>query len=193
MVDALNVAGLDIAVFGNHEFDINEDELQSRINESNFQWVSSNSFHKTTNGIEPFVQMKNGNKKIFETLIITVKMQMALRLKLVFGHQHPIHQKDYVHYSDPLQTAIKLYNQIKDSCDAVVAITHQAMEEDIKLAQQIPGLALILGGHEHDMRYQKVGNVIISKAHANARSVYELKLQINKNSKKLKPGQNWCG
>ena len=50
----------------------------------------------------------------------------------------------------------------------------------------MPGLALILGGHEHDMRYQKVGNVIISKAHANARSVYELKLHINKNNKKIK-------
>ena len=188
MVDALNVAGLDIAVFGNHEFDINEDELQSRINESNFQWVSSNSFHKTTNGIEPFVQMKNGNKKNFpETLIITVKDADGTTAKIGFlGINIPFTKKDYVHYSDPLQTAIKLYNQIKDSCDAVVAITHQAMEEDIKLAQQIPGLALILGGHEHDMRYQKVGNVIISKAHANARSVYELKLQINKNSKKIK-------
>jgi len=188
MVDALNTAGLDIAVFGNHEFDINEDELQSRINESNFQWISSNSFHKTASGIEAFTQTKNGQTKAFpETLILPVKDADGTTAKIGFlGINIPFTKKDYVSYSDPLQTAIKLYNQIKDSCDAVVAITHQAMEDDIKLAQQLPGLALILGGHEHDMRYQKVGNVIISKAHANARSVYELKLQINKNSKRIK-------
>src|SRR5687768_13068794 len=45
MVDALNAAGLDIAVFGNHEFDIKENELQERLNESAFSWVSSNAFH----------------------------------------------------------------------------------------------------------------------------------------------------
>ena len=33
IVDAMNTAGVDIAVFGNHEFDIPEADLQSRINE----------------------------------------------------------------------------------------------------------------------------------------------------------------
>src|SRR5690242_16283845 len=47
MIEALNAAGMDLAIFGNHEFDISESELQSRINESNFLWISSNSFHKT--------------------------------------------------------------------------------------------------------------------------------------------------
>ena len=56
MVEAMNAADMDIAVFGNHEFDISESELQSRIDESDFQWVSSNSFHKTTAGIYPFTK-----------------------------------------------------------------------------------------------------------------------------------------
>src|SRR5215218_7685715 len=45
MVEALNAAGLNIAMFGNHEFDIKEAELQARINESKFGWISSNAFH----------------------------------------------------------------------------------------------------------------------------------------------------
>src|SRR5690606_22005461 len=92
------------------------------------------------------------------------------------GINIPFTKIDYVSYTDPLETAIRLYNQIKDSCDAVVAITHQAVTDDIILAKALPGLALIIGGHEHDMRFNKVGNVIISKAHANARSVYLLDL-----------------
>src|SRR5690606_31982723 len=47
MVQSLNAAGLDLAVFGNHEFDIREDELQDRINESTFKWIASNTFHQT--------------------------------------------------------------------------------------------------------------------------------------------------
>ena len=37
MVESMNSAATDIVVFGNHEFDVSETELQERINESNFQ------------------------------------------------------------------------------------------------------------------------------------------------------------
>jgi len=104
----------------------------------------------------------------------------------VIGLTLPFNKADYVSYTDPLQTAKAIYNQLKDSSDAVIAITHQSMEDDVKLAQEIPGLVAILGGHEHDMRYQKVGNVYITKAHANARSAYVVKLNINKKKKRNK-------
>jgi len=32
----MNAAGMDLVVFGNHEFDIKESELQLRLNESTF-------------------------------------------------------------------------------------------------------------------------------------------------------------
>lgn len=188
MVEALNAAGLDIAVFGNHEFDISESELQSRINESNFQWISSNSFHKTKTGTEAFYKSSTaGNVPFPETYILKVKDADGTEAKIGFiGINIPFNKASYVTYTDPLETAEKLYNKIKDSCDAVIALTHLEMDSDIALAKKLPGLALILGGHEHDMRYQKVGNVIISKAHANARSIYKLELDINKKNHSFK-------
>ena len=102
----------------------------------------------------------------------------------VIGLTLPFNKADYVSYTDPLQAAKTIYAQLKDSCDAVIAVTHQAMADDIRLAQEIPELAAILGGHEHDMRYQKVGNVYITKAHANARSAYVVQLHINKRKHK---------
>ncbi len=188
MVEALNAAGLDIAAFGNHEFDINEQELQSRINESNFKWVSSNSFHKTKQGSEPFYKVTQaGNQPFPETYIMQVKDADGTVANIGFiGVNIPFNRATYVTYTDPLETAEKLYNRIKDSCDAVVALTHLDMEADIALAKKLPGLALIMGGHEHDMRYQKVGDVIISKAHANIRSVYKLDLHINKKTRSFK-------
>ncbi len=183
MVEAMNAAGMDIAVFGNHEFDISEEDLQSRINESSFSWIASNSFHQTNTGIIPFVKSDaTGNHNIPASYIMNVKDADGTAARIGFiGINIPFNKAPYVSYTDPIATAVSLYNSIKDSCDAVIAITHQLMADDILLAKTLPGLAAIIGGHEHDMRYQQVGDVVISKAHANARSVYVVKLQVDKN------------
>src|SRR6266496_1166227 len=174
MIEAMNAAGMDMAVFGNHEFDITESELQSRINESNFLWISSNSFHKQKDSIVPFKKMTAGKVYPFpKTFVLSLYDKDSTAAKIGFiGLTLPFNKADYVSYTDPLSTAKELYNQIKDSVDAVVAITHESIEDDERLAKAIPGLAIILGGHEHDMRFEKVGNIYITKAHANAKSAY---------------------
>ena len=184
MVDALNTAGVDLAVFGNHEFDIPEADLQSRINESAFQWVSSNTFNKKRNDIIPFV--KNG-VPFPEAYIKTFTDNDGTSVKIGFiGLTLPFNKAAYVSYTDIFTAAQKYYDQLKNSCDAVIAVTHQAMEDDIKLARQIPGLALIIGGHEHERHYAKIGNVYITKADANAKSAYIIKLNLNKKNNELK-------
>jgi 2',3'-cyclic-nucleotide 2'-phosphodiesterase (5'-nucleotidase family) len=60
------------------------------------------------------------------------------------------------------------------------------MEDDEILAQQIPGLAMIIGGHEHDGHFKKIGNIYITKALANAKSAYSIDLTINKKRHKIK-------
>ena len=150
MIESMNAAGTDFAIFGNHEFDIKENELQERINESNFQWISSNAFHKTISGIAPFTYR---NTTVPETFILNVKDADGTSAKIgFFGIVLPFNKADYVSYTDGLTVAKRLYGRLKDSVDAVVAITHQSMQEDELLAKELPGLAAILGGHEHDQR-----------------------------------------
>ncbi len=185
MVESLNSAGLDFAVFGNHEFDIKENELQERINESNFQWISSNTFHNTQSGVSPFIKTtSSGREKFPETYILNVTDEDGTKAKIGFiGLTLPFNKAEYVTYTDHFQAAEKLYAQLKDSCDAVVALTHLSVAEDSILASRIPGLALIMGGHEHDMQFKKVGNTYITKAHANAKSAYVNQLIINVKNK----------
>ena len=179
MVEALNSAGLSLAIFGNHEFDIKESELQERMNESSAIWLSTNSFHKVGNKNEPFV--KQGQGPLPTTYIMNVKDKDGTTAKVGFiAITIPFNKADYVSYTDPLQSAKDAYNKLKDSVDAVVAITHQSMESDEELAKEVPGLAAIIGGHEHDGRYAKIGSVTITKALANARNAYIVNLQINK-------------
>jgi 2',3'-cyclic-nucleotide 2'-phosphodiesterase (5'-nucleotidase family) len=188
IVEAMNSAGMDYAIFGNHELDIKESELQERINESDFQWISSNTFHKINDSVLPFVKTQNGvNSSFPETFIKRITDGDGTTAKIGFiAITLPFNKAGYVTYTDPLTTAKKLYNQLKDSVDAVVAITHQAMKDDEILAQQIPGLAMIIGGHEHDGHFEKIGNIYITKALANAKSAYSIDLTINKKRHKIK-------
>lgn len=186
MVEALNTAGLDIAIFGNHEFDIKEAELLERMNESSALWISSNSFHKTGNKTEPFVRAGKG--PLPKTYIMIVKDKDGTTAKVGFiAITLSFNKAGYVSYTDPLQTAKEAYNSLKDSVDAVVAITHQSMEADEQLARELPELAAIIGGHEHDGRYEKINGIPITKALANAKTAYIVNLQINKknHTKKL--------
>jgi 2',3'-cyclic-nucleotide 2'-phosphodiesterase (5'-nucleotidase family) len=179
MIEALNAAGLDIAMFGNHEFDIKESELQERINESSALWISTNSFHKVRDKAEPFV--KEGKGPLPKTYIMNVKDKDGTTAKVgIIALTLPFNKADFVIYTDPLQTAKEAYNNLKDSVDAVVAITHQSMDADELLAREVPGLAAIIGGHEHDGRFAKIGDVSITKAFANAKNAYIVNLQINK-------------
>jgi 5'-nucleotidase len=188
MVETMNTAGVDIAVFGNHEFDISEFDLQGRINESKFQWVSSNTFQKKGNNIAPFENSSGHGLEPFPEVYVrtfTDKDGTSARIGFI-GLTLPFNKAPYVSYTDVFTAAQKYYDQLKGSCDAVIAITHQAMDDDIKLARQIPGLALIIGGHEHERHYAKIGNVYITKADANAKSAYIINLKLDTKSKDLK-------
>lgn len=184
MIEAMNSAGMDLVVFGNHEFDISEKELQDRINESGFNWVSSNTFHKVNNSVVPFTRTNLPGALPFpETFVMKVRDKDGTIAKIGFiGLTISSNMADYVSYKDPLSAAKVLYDRIKDSVDAVVAITHQAVADDIKLATELPNLAAILGGHEHSGVFEKTGNVNITKAEANARTAFIVKLVINKSN-----------
>ena len=40
MVEVMNAMNFDAVAFGNHEFDLSQQDLQKRLNESNFPWIS---------------------------------------------------------------------------------------------------------------------------------------------------------
>src|SRR5262245_65462171 len=52
MIAAWNQLGLDVATFGNHEFDFGPPTLLARMRESRFTWVSANVLARATG--EPF-------------------------------------------------------------------------------------------------------------------------------------------
>ncbi len=188
MVDVMNAVGIDWVCFGNHEFDLDEKDLQERINESKFNWLNTNALEKINDELVPFGKVVNGTKTWFvNTKILTFKNAQNDSVKVgMFGIVLPSNPKDYVWYDDFLEAAKKAYFELKPQCDFVVGLTHLNKVDDAKLAEMLPDLKLIMGGHDHDNMIQKIGNVTIAKADANAKSAYIHKIVFNNNTKEVK-------
>ena len=170
MVDALNAAGLDYATFGNHEFDTDGSSLQQRLDEANFTFVSSNVKHRTADQAQPFTQR---GRPIPDYTVHTFESDTGRSLRLgIMGLTLPFNQQKYVHYDDVFDAARTSFDAVSQESDLVVAITHLTLEDDIHLAEALPDLALIVGGHEHTDTLTVVGSTPIAKADANARTVY---------------------
>jgi 2',3'-cyclic-nucleotide 2'-phosphodiesterase (5'-nucleotidase family) len=185
MVDVLNVAGLDIATFGNHEFDIKEDEVQSRLNESAFTWVSSN-VKNVKNGKTDFYAIEKGNTSTPIPSELVLDFSDADGTKLAVGMLAvtlPFNKQAYVAYEDENTAAMNAYNRLKDKTDFVVGLTHLNLPEDISLAKKLPNLKLLMGGHEHENNKIKEGNVVIAKADANIKTLYIHRILYDKKTK----------
>jgi 2',3'-cyclic-nucleotide 2'-phosphodiesterase (5'-nucleotidase family) len=176
MVDAMNAVGVDYVCFGNHEFDLGYEPLQERINQSKFTWISSNiQYTPSQEGfVAPFNRIVDGKEEPFpESRIITVKNSSGEALKVgLIGLCIGANKPPYIAWEEPLAAARRVVNNIKNNCDIIVALTHMTIDDDKELATRVPEINLILGGHEHTNMLFKVGGTLISKADANARSVY---------------------
>lgn len=183
MVAAMNAVGVDYVCFGNHEFDLGYDALQARIDESKFTWISSNIQHSTsTDGIRAFQKNVGGKMEPFpDYAIIKATNGAGADVKIgIIGLTLGSNKPPYIAWSDPIESARLVYEQLKSQTDFVIGVTHLSIEEDRRLATELPQLKLILGGHEHTNMMCKIGETIISKADANARTVFIHRLRWNR-------------
>ncbi len=83
------------------------------------------------------------------------------------------------------EEAKRAYSELKDKVDIVFGLTHLAIEQDTELLKQLPEIPFSMGGHEHTAMLVTVGNSVITKADANAKTIYIHTLSYNTKSKEL--------
>lgn len=174
MVEVMNALGVDYVVPGNHEYDIKEGEHLKRIAESDFLWTTTNTHHVVDGKSVPWEQ----NGKPFPDHIIHTIDNVDIAF---FGSTVPFNKSDYVGYTDKYKSVKSVYEKIKDETEVFVAITHLEEEMDDSLARYfVPELDLILGGHDHANMKFMIGNTVMTKADANAKTVYVHRVSYNK-------------
>ena len=174
MIEVMNGMNFNLVTFGNHEFDIKEHELQQRLNESTFPWVSSNVRHITKTDTIPFqIQKPTDTTQVADTYTLKIKDKNNTEVSIGFlSVTLPANPKPYVYYGDTYTEAKRAYNDLKDQTDFVMGLTHLEIGQDQELAKQIPEIPFIMGGHEHNAMLVNQENTTIAKADANAKSIY---------------------
>jgi 2',3'-cyclic-nucleotide 2'-phosphodiesterase (5'-nucleotidase family) len=171
MVATLNAAGLDLATFGNHEFDFGEQVTQQRMNESRFTWVSSNVLDPTTglpfgNAVS-FVLREVGGIRVAFIGLTTPETRVLSK-----GGRN-------LNFLNPIAAAKDVVARARRTkADVIVALTHQDMADDKKLASAVPEIDVILGGHEHDPLDARVGKTLILKTGSDAVSLGRIDLMV---------------
>ena len=178
MIAAWNQLGLDVATFGNHEFDFGPPTLLARMRESRFAWVSSNVLDRATG--QPFggarathVVERDGVAVGFFGLTVADTPQTSS-------------PGPGVEFRDPIATARGAVANLRTGRrPIVVAVTHQDMPADERMAREVPGIHLVIGGHEHDPLENLVGETLITKAGADGVFVVRIDLQATRDGKVL--------
>ena len=186
MVAVMNAMNFDLVAFGNHEFDVSKEDLQKRLNESTFPWITANAKLKTKTATRPFYKEIGGEQQaVHETFIKTFSDADGTKIKVGFiSVCIPSNPKEFVAYENMFVTAKASYAALKDEVDVVFGLTHVKLANDKRIAKLIPNVPLIMGGHEHANSTNFVGNVQISKADANAKTVYIHRISFDKKTKK---------
>ena len=165
MIDGLNAMGLDITSFGNHEFDFGVDLLLTRMQQSKFTWVNANMVDRKTGRLvgdtPPYVIRTVNDVKVgFIGLCLSDEGMSTPDLKA------------RLEMLDPVDVASKYVPQMKrEGADIIVAVTHLRIRADQTLAERVPGIDVIIGGHEHYPIAVTTGQTFISKAGMDARAV----------------------
>jgi len=185
MIDVMNAVGFDLVTFGNHEFDLNKNELQQRLNESNFSWTSANARQKVCGDVYPFYKERNGVKEfVSDTHIIEAKDADGTAIKIgFFSVVLASNPKNYVAYTDVYEQAKRAYTSLQSKTDIVIGLTHLKLSQDKKVAALLPNVPLLMGGHEHTNMLVEVGDTKIAKADANAKTAYIHRITYDKSTK----------
>ena len=177
MIDAWNVAGVDYATFGNHEFDYGPPTLIERMHESKFKWIAANVIDRNTK--KPFGGAESYVIREFNGVKVGI---FGLVLPDTKNTSRPGPDVDFL---SPCETARKMVSEIHDrGAKVVVALTHLSMGEDKEVAK-CADVDVIIGGHEHTLLESAAGGAPIFKMTADARELGRIDLNINQRDGKL--------
>jgi sulfur-oxidizing protein SoxB len=191
MVEAANLLGVD-AMTGHWEFTYGEKVLRRNLAAFKGEFVAQNVFlneEAAFNGAQAF---DTDSGRVFKPYFIR---EMGDRRVAIVGQAFPYvpiaHPKRFVPdwtFGVREEELQKLIAQIRASekPDAVILLSHNGMDVDLKLASRVGGIDVILGGHTHDAVPQPIevqnsgGKTLVTNAGSSGKFVAVLDLDLAK-------------
>jgi 2',3'-cyclic-nucleotide 2'-phosphodiesterase (5'-nucleotidase family) len=165
-LQALAAVGYDALCVGNHEFDLGLDVLRDHLAATKLPALLANASEERERfvplaGTRPSLDFERGGLRILVVGLLTEATPAIAP---------PARELDFQSPSDALTRVLAA--QTKDA-DLVIALTHQGLEDDRRLAETHPELRLIVGGHSHTFLTEgaRVGETLIVQTGSKASAV----------------------
>ena len=170
MIAVLNAVGVDVATFGNHEFDFGPEVLRQRMRESRFAWLTANVRERATG--RPFGLATR------DRMISVGGLRVGLFGLTTAETATTSAAGPAIEFLEPLEAGRVAAMALRRSgAHVVVAVTHQHMRADRALATGAD-VDVVLGGHEHDPLVAEEGKALITKAGSDARYLVQVDLWL---------------
>jgi sulfur-oxidizing protein SoxB len=191
MVEAANLLGIE-AMTGHWEFTYGEKALRANLERFKGEFLAQNVFLTEEAAFNDALAYDAASGRVFKPA--TIKEIGGHRIAVIgqaFPYVPIAHPKRFTPdwtfgiRDDELQ---KLVNSLRDTdkVDAVVLLSHNGMDVDLKLAGRVSGIDVILGGHTHDAVPQPVpvtnagGTTLVTNAGSNGKFLGVLDLDLAK-------------
>ncbi|MEA2899433.1 MAG: S-sulfosulfanyl-L-cysteine sulfohydrolase [Bradyrhizobium sp.] len=191
MVEAANLLGIE-AMTGHWEFTYGEKALRANLERFKGEFLAQNVFLTEEAAFNDAKAYDAASGRVFKPA--TIKEIGGHRIAVIgqaFPYVPIAHPKRFTPdwtfgiRDDELQ---KLVDSLRgsDKVDAVVLLSHNGMDVDLKLAGRVSGIDVILGGHTHDAVPQPIpvtnagGTTLVTNAGSNGKFLGVLDLDLAK-------------
>jgi S-sulfosulfanyl-L-cysteine sulfohydrolase len=195
MVQAANLLGIE-AMTGHWEFTYGEDQLRANIKAFKGEFLAQNVFLTEEAAFDNKPAFDPDTGRVFKPA--TIKEVGGYRIGVI-GQALPYvpiaHPKRFVPdwtfgiHEPELQKTVDALRQ-KDKVDAVLLLSHNGMDLDLKLASRVTGIDVVLGGHTHDAVPQPIpvtnagGKTLVTNAGSAGKFLGVLDLELAKGAVK---------
>ena len=176
MIPVLNAAGVDVAVYGNHDFDFGVENLEKLAEQCKFPWLMSNVVDKSTkqhlaSGHETVTVDLAGHKIGFIGVAESEWLETLATLDV-----------EDVEFEDYCVCVRRLAEDLREQgYDLIVVLSHMRVPNDERLAVECGDVIdLVLGGHDHHYAVKTYGdhNIHVCKSGTDFRQMTVLRLEF---------------
>src|ERR1700687_4597165 len=191
MVEAANLLGIE-AMTGHWEFTYGEKALRSNLERFKGEFLAQNVYLTEEAAFNDAKAYDPVSGRVFKPA--TIKEIGGYRVAVIgqaFPYVPIAHPKRFTPdwtfgiRDDDLQKLVDALRN-NDKVDAVLVLSHNGMDVDLKLAGRVTGIDVILGGHTHDAIPQPIavanagGTTLVTNAGSNGKFLGVLDLELAK-------------
>lgn len=188
-VAAMNAAGYDLGTLGNHEFNNTAAQVRKLIGLTKYELVSANITDRATAKplVRPYVIRRVGPVRVAVFGLTTREAATYPAGKEAFD------------VADEVAAARQTVAALGGQADIIVVLSHAGEDVDRRIAEQVPDIDVIVGGHSHsrlpsgdmvwhsqDLTASSINGTIIAQAHQWGGELGRLDLLFAKD-----PGGTW--